>query len=687
MAKMIMVTPDNEPVDIDDKDFDSAIKNGLVPAMEYADKEGNISVVKKPDQKAAEAAGMVPRIIYEGKQDLSKFDDAKAPGKTESFARGLANAGTFGFSDEIGGASNALKRALQKGTLSDLKSDYQVGRDTYRAADDKAYAENKLLYGAGAAVPTLASLGAALPAQGVKQAAITGAKFGAAGALGGGTDFGKQADLTEGEFGKYAKDVAIGTALGGALGGGVQKGIQTLQGAPESLAKFAANRATKAAGGDSAKATRVVDRMPGGTESFGRDLLDSGIVSAGKSRKEIAAAADKVQQDSGKRIGEILGQFDTIAKEKNYTPGALQRIIDRSKKEVLDPLMSSPASQDLGERLNSKYLSKLESFAKDKGGSLSFKELAKERSGLDKLAFSETGLDKPLNDKLQALRRIFKEETLKDAAEIAPKELLDDYARQNRMFGVANTAKKLTEEQLARGQKNRSVSLTDYITGGATGAAGAAALGPIGLIGAPIAAGLNKVARERGNQLLAGGANALSKGLKGTPQALKDIAGKVRSDFADEAGFIGKRPQISNYRGVDVNSTLNKADVDSMFQKSQEIFKKPFNELSQAEKQQVLNSLAPRDASYSRNQLSVGAEGSPETLARVSDAAERIFKKPFGELSPQQKQTVIEKINDGSMGQRPDMEAIKENLRQGFANTSQSRMADELMSYSRKPKR
>lgn len=681
--KLIMVTPDNEPVDVDEKDFDAAIKNGLTPAMEYADKEGNISVVKKPDQKAAEATGMVPRVIYEGKKDLARFDEeAPAPGKLESFARGVANAGTFGFSDEIGGASQAIKKALQKGSIGDLKSDYKTARDAYRASDDKAYDENKLLYGVGAAIPTVATLGASLPAQGVKQAAITGAKFGAAGALGGGTDLEGQTDLTEGQYGQLAKDVAIGGTIGGALGGGIQKGIQGLQGAPKALGKFAENRATKAAGGDSAKAARIVDRMPGGTEAFGRDLIDTGIVSAGKSRKDIVAAAGKVQEDSGKKIGDILGQFDTLAKEKEFTPGALTRIIERSKKEVLDPLMESPSTQDLGDRLNSKYLGKLEEFAKAKGP-MSFKELAKERTGLDKLAFNETGLDKPLNEKLQALRRIFKEETLKDAAKVADPALLDDYARQNRLFGVSTTAKKLTEEQLLRGQKNRSVSLTDYLTGGAGGLVASQMYGPLGLLAAPIAAGLNKFGRERGNQLLAGGANSLSKALSATPKAIKDIGGKIRTDFADEAGFIGRRPNLSNYKGVDVNSTLNKTDVDGMFLKSQELFKKPFTELSQAEKTQVLNSMTPKGESYQRNLRQVGMDAAPETAARVADAAQRIFKKPFAALTSEQKKTVLEKLNDGSMGQIPNM---KRNLQEGFDRTSQSRIADELMSYSRKRK-
>ena len=554
-----MVTRNNEPVDIDDKDFDAAIKQGLEPAMQYADKDGQTHIVRKSHQAKAEASGLKPLSVYQGQQDAAGVKP-KLPegwrGDLEAGARGIANASTLGFSDEISGAAQALKNAYNKGSLSDLKSDYTKGRDEYRAREDAAWDDGgigrKILYGAGAAVPTLASLGASLPAQGVKQAAILGAKYGAAGAAGGGTGQG-QTDLTKGEYGQYAKDLALGGALGGVIGGGLQKGIETLPKIPGALESFARARATKAAGGDSIKASRLVDRMPGGKEAFGKDLLESGIVTGGRNRQQILDKAKEVEELAGGKIGDIVGQFDSLAKEKGFQPDTLKRILDRSKAEVSDPLENSPATRHLSDRFNKTYMDHLKDYVKVKDmgprnpndSSLGFKGLNQERRRLDKTAFSETGLDQPLNDKLQAVRRIFNEELLKDAQQVAPKELLDDYARQNRLYGVGTTAKKLTEEQIARGEKNRSISLTDYISGGASGAAGAAAMGPAGLVMAPAAIVANKVARERGNQILAGGADKLAKFLKGgTPRT-------IEQRMASEGGFIGGARKKPSYKGVD----------------------------------------------------------------------------------------------------------------------------------------
>jgi hypothetical protein len=522
MARLLMVTPDNEEVEVEEKDAESAIQNGLEPALEYVDKQGQVNVVRRRDQKAAEDAGLKQKVIYDAEQQVA--GDVRQPGKVESAARGFANAGTFGFADEIGGAGQALLKAFQKGTLDDVKKDYVSERDRYRKEDDAAYKNNKLLYGAGAIAPTVATLGTAVPAMTVGRAAVQGAGLGGLASAGGGTDAEGQADLTKGEVGRFAGQVGTGAALGGAIGAGVQKASNALLNSPENLKTFASQRAAKAAGGDSAKATRVTERLPGGTEDFGQDLLQSGIVSAGKNRQQILEKASEVERQSGQRIGEILSSFDEFAKGKGYTPTTLSRVLERSQQEVLNPLQESPATQELGDRLVSKYLGKLKEFVEKnekQGKALSFKDLAKERRLLDKTAFTETGLDKPLNEKLQAIRRIFNEEILKDASQVAPPEALTDLARQNRLFSVATTAKKLTKEQLDRGQKNRSVSLTDYITGGTAGAAGAAAAGPAGLVLAPIGAALNKVGRERGNQVLAAGAQKASATMG---QLLKDPA-------------------------------------------------------------------------------------------------------------------------------------------------------------------
>jgi len=873
-----MVTPDNQPVDVDEKDFDAALKNGLTPAMEYADKEGNISVVKKPDQRAAEATGMVPRVIYEGKKDLSKFDDAQAPGKVESFARGLANAGTFGFSDEIGGASNAIKRALQKGSLQDLKSDYQSGRDSYRAGDDKAWETNPVAYGTGVGATLIGGgVGSALGKKAAQQfvptlgqKVVSGAKTGAGlgGVAGAG---GSTADLTEGEKEQFLKDVGVGTALGGVLGGGAEgvigsvargaKGFkQGLNQAAEDIEKGTGGsifdkavkigRSTFTGAKENTKVENELRELailknqekfggqrgalgggqtPGDTTALLEDLFKPGanpvkeyIVNkaettlpgnmsvASKNGKQSLvskvfsmspderAAARTFNKDEASKsvVSDLVDTFKNIKENRSniFAGGqsAAEEAFDSSNiidvAKTIRRAMKDAKAGSLGGNVNS-ALKKAQA-ALEKGQALStykiqkgaidpansvdsFRRLQAARESLDpalqaarqagdtQQAFVLGNVRKAIDDQLkssapkafadkayaeitQPLKAILKPITDKESGKINPYKLgatfndstMGKTFRDNitQLSNVVNTySKDMDPAQLAGIQKTLN-QLQDF----AKVSQNQKLLNSLRQIGGPsspaierASAALNKAGIDTGlitnpssaltqadNILLSGARRLFNKEYgelnpeemsqvvkllmdpgkasikaKDVIPGIKELWAKRKGILGEEGGFIGKKPttpgtlegvQQSNYRGVDVNSTLNKTDVDEMFRKSEQLFKKPFTALTQEEKTQVLNSMVPKGESYQRNLRQVGMDAAPETAARVADAAQRIFKKPFATLTSEQKQTVLEKLNDGSMGQIPDMKQI---LKEGYDRTSQSRIEDELMSYSRKPRK
>lgn len=626
----LMIDKDGNEFDVKFDDYDSATKDGLEPAYEFVDpKSGSDVVVKHKDLPHAEKDGLVFKPTYNARQ--TKIDI----GTPEAAARGLANYGTAGWVDEVAGATDAAKRGVKdlvagRGIDTDaIKGAYRGGRDAYRLADDEAYKQHKLAYlagGAAGALPGLLATGGAGLAGGIGKAALTGALQGGIGAAGGGTDAEGQADLTKGEIGKFAVQTGAGAALGGVLGAGTDAlATKIIPSAAETLQNFANRRAAKVLTGGSSKGQKLAEKLPGGSQDFGKDLLDLGIVSGGKSVKGVQEAAGGVQEETGKKIGDILSQFDKTNSETgkvNVGKDTLDTIMQRIQKEVLDPLDASPATQGLADKVRSTYTDKLADFAqkkasaapavpessgnsaldaimaKIKGGGSSqndetasllnsmkqysdtgaykdeaqrlspwlktdagaledtlakgvssaapdnkpfgFRDLHNERRLLDKLAYTPTGVDKPLNDELQGIRKIFNEELMKGAGNVmadSDPNLVKALQGANRDYSVATTAKKLADEQVSRGEKNRSFSMTDYLSGIAGAAGGGSLLGPMGAVAGAVAPVANKIARERGNQILAGSSKTLADFLRNNPQAI-EVLSKLAKQGTVPASFM-----------------------------------------------------------------------------------------------------------------------------------------------------
>jgi GH24 family phage-related lysozyme (muramidase) len=185
--------------------------------------------------------------------DLSGFDDEVSGddevSKLESAWRGGVQGGTVDFADEIlGGITAAVDVATGEPTIKDLPQLYKKYRDIEREKFKKAEEANPSTYMAAdiasGVVPALFSGGAAAAAnlgkvaakQSVKELAKTGAKYGAAAALG------RTENITD--IPEVAKDVATGAGLGAATGvalpavaKGAGKGLGQLKKGAEALAE------------------------------------------------------------------------------------------------------------------------------------------------------------------------------------------------------------------------------------------------------------------------------------------------------------------------------------------------------------------------------------------------------------------------------------------------------------------
>lgn len=554
MKPAIMVTPQGEVVDVDDKDIGAAEQSGLEHAMEMVDKDGNNQIVQARYLRDAQNAGMVPKQV---KDIREKSKTELDPGGLESAARGFANSATMGFADEIAGAGEAGKRLLQGkvGSWDDAVGAYQSGRDVYRNVDDAAWANNKAAYLAGGAAPMLASGLAAGTSAGLTaaNAAKSGALQGAIGALGGGTDAEGQADLTKGEVNKALLQTGIGAAGGGLIGGAVAKATPAIG---KWLQDFSAKRATKAVADQSMKAQRLIDRLPNSTieetgildptvaklsrefdtsgKAFGQDLLDTGIVSAGKGTKGMLEAAQEVENRAGKQIGKLYQAFDAANQGKtNLADTTLTNVVNEIDKRVMEPLNELPGGSLTADKLRP-YVDRLKKYLSDvqnQGKEISFDTLQSLRRDLDDIAFSELGRDTVVQKQLQKMRSIFKDTILNDAEEISKHvdpTLVNQLRQANREFSVATTAKNVLQDKLQREAKNRSISPTDYIAGLA-GLIGGMSHGnlPMAALGAGALTGANKLARARGNQFIAGVGTNVADKIKNNPELLNYLANRA----------------------------------------------------------------------------------------------------------------------------------------------------------------
>lgn len=413
-----------------------------------------------------------------------------ASGGTGALARGIAGVGALPRgAASLGSRAGALaeRLAARQGTL---------GRITTRAITGGTEAAVEgALYGVGQAISDNALRDTELSADKILAAASDGALF--AGLLGAGA---------------------------GGLSGAASRGFDRLRDATlrrlgedstqEALQKFAERRAFKQVVGNykrpfaeaSAKGEGVLERA-------GRKMLNE----AAPMRKldefipwveaRTRRAADELKSvakqldDAGVRLkGEsLLRRADeVIASYRGRGLDDFDKVAKRLEKKIA-PLRKqlTPDDPSIAPR------------------ELTFSEFWKVRQDLDKTIFSRTsqGKGKTIQtDAMRELRDAFRAE-LDDMIERGqgPVDLKGAWKRASEDYGDFALLQKHSKEYAENRQKNRSISLTDYLAG-IGGTATSIATGNIGgvLAGGAAAIG-NKLFREQGNHWLATMANRLSR--------------------------------------------------------------------------------------------------------------------------------------------------------------------------------
>jgi len=562
----IYLTPEGDTAFVNFEDEEAAIQSGLEPGYIHIGPEIDIETgeperipVRKRDLAAAKENGLIPEWEANAKQTFEQAKKDIEVSRPEAFARGMASTFSMGGIDEVAGAKDALMDYLKNWEMKRIPGAFEAGRSTYQLKDAAAKEQHPGTYMTGQGSGFVAGMGlggivgkVAGPAIGalvggtprtLGQAAVGGAAMGGATGLLGGTE---RRDPTAPPELSPAVRTAIGAATGGVLGPvGMKVGQKVGPWVAEKAGDLASSRAVKSIAPTTSIAfQRVTDRLPGGPQKFGRDVLKAGIVKAGDTVDSMLDKSREIVRNAGARIGSVLQQLDSEASTRGAAGIPMQKIVDRVRAEVIDPLRQHAATQELANKLEKGYLEELTKKANEAGG-VGFEWLHKERSLLDDLAFTPTGLDKPFHKQLQKIRRIMEDEIDATADALVGQtrpDLLPSYKQAKKAYQVGiNSVQGLTLRKQKMGA-NRSISLTDYISGGAGATTGSIAAGAMGLpptAGAAIGGGIgaigNKFSRERGNPILANIAQELAVKFSKDPNP----AQKVYQELL-RMGLIGK---------------------------------------------------------------------------------------------------------------------------------------------------
>jgi hypothetical protein len=493
------------------------------------EEERELEELELRELEAKESAAAAP-------QRAPRMQEPDTPvSSPEATTRGLADVLTFGTAKYtapfIRGTAQAI---LPKGVneLLNLKP-YEVEKAKYEEREDIAKQYEPASYiggqglGLGAQIVGAPFAGAAAGTRAAAQSAFQ-TPVGQAGV--GAVQAGAESGFDPLEVLKGAGTAGALTKLGGM-------GATALQPKLESAAY---ERAAKATGADILKPSRRIERLPGGRQAYGKQMLEQGIVTAGKNVPQIAEKAAQQEAKQGKIIGDIYAKIDKIADGK-VPEGTMENILAKIYKDVIQPLRKTASTADMADRVESAYVSRLANMIEE-GYQPSFKGLHDELRGIGEKAYTPTGTDKPLNEQMQKISKIVRGQLQKSAGELEGGEsLVKKLKAANQKYSFATEAAQTAQEKATRMATNRGISLTDYITGAGLAGAGGATMGVGGAIGGASLALVNKIARERGPQVAASMLDAAQKMAKNDPnkvgvylnflageQATKALGGKEK---------------------------------------------------------------------------------------------------------------------------------------------------------------
>lgn len=448
---------------------------------------------------------------------------------------------TSGISDQQRASATQVdaeraQRLAQEGPgarLRRLVTNYQQSRDSARREDTAAkdahggYYLGGNLAGAALTAPLVPG-GAAMTAG---QAAIQGAKLGAAAGLGG-----SEADLTQGDVGGALEDTALGAGLGALTGAAVQQlprvagaGLQKLRELGESVAARLGRRVLQGGSDTLAKGQAIPDEMV-------LDAIRRGIVKFGSTTKGALGRASAEADKAGALYGSILDELQKAGVQgPNAHRLAVEVTQDAAQRSLEHPASAGPeVMKRFAEALGEQYqpgaadmpLGLAETMKRNLQGDAS-KLYEAARRGL--LPEGENLAEGKLA--IAAKMKTAIEDAVQRQASKAPAEAAAFQPVKGEAAALLRLRSAL-EKGVAKTQNRGPVGLLDMLSG----VAGAAAKGPLGIAAVPASMLLRAVGPSSG-ATTGMAVSELATALRGLPAAAeRELPGVGRAALTAGTG-------------------------------------------------------------------------------------------------------------------------------------------------------
>ncbi len=319
-----------------------------------------------------------------------------------------------------------------------------------------------------------------------------------------GADKATRADSLEEAKTEGAK--AAGTA------GAVQAALEMLGGAGRVLKGVSEDRAVKALGPTLAQ--QQVLNNKGAARELGREMLDSGVVKFGSDVEGMAPRLEELLAAKGRRIGDIRAAAEEAGGQVDFA-----RLANKGDAKVA----FSGATNDTTQAAAREYADNAANYATVPQRPIS--QAQQEISELNnQIPFAKDFAD--LTPKQQAYKELRSDLVgqVDDQVRQRVPESFDEYTKLKEQFGLLKEGDKILDKSVARHQRNGDFDLRDLLTGAAAAKSGSGVKGVT-------AAVASKIARERGNSMLAASANRMSQLLGANPAGL----GKFTKPLMDAA--------------------------------------------------------------------------------------------------------------------------------------------------------
>lgn len=455
----------------------------------------------------------------------AKYQEPKSTGPTkmESAVRGIAQGGLLGYADELAGAGGAIADiASGKESIENVKGAYQKNRDESRQKFKAAKDANPKTYLAGevgAGVGTLLIPG---------MNGVTAGRLLAQGAA-----VGLGNSDSESYLGNI-RDAAVGAGTGLVLGKGlpvvtnlVGKGANAVSsGVANKLSDVAEIKAARALGLERSTLKSLGKEK---VKEIGRYALDNKIVTPLANAEKMASRNATVKDAGGKMMGQVYDAIDEVG-ASNFNPKTVAGAVDKK----IGDFWRSPLNR--GE--TNQFQNTLDSILMRGEKNISLKEAQILKEELGKVANWKNKLT--ITDKEKMAREAYGvvndaiDAAVKNGSEVVEKAgLSNTLAQGKKLYSGAKGAEQLLENRIAREEGNKMFGLTDTVLMGGGGAGALASASPEAALLTAAAIGTKKFGEKFGNQIMASGANAISKGVRKAPDAINKVS--ARPDVINRA--------------------------------------------------------------------------------------------------------------------------------------------------------